>query len=117
MKNTKLENWDVQSSSLSVDGLQCHVTAALIPEQHSSIFQIATMRIEKQIVLPSNQWKITFMPGQAERVPITYLNQSIPSTLCRRIPMCIDPRTAICGDHSWMASLTTNDIAYRTLGV
>lgn len=76
MKNTKLENWDVQSSSLSVDGLQCHVTAALIPEQHSSIFQIATMRIEKQIVLPSNQWKMTFMPGQAERVPITYLNQS-----------------------------------------
>ena len=115
LKNNRSQLWKVLTSTLSPDYSTCTVTATLLREQQQSSEHVA-MEVLDTITLPSNDWKIVSMPGSADKVTITHLDQVIPSSLRQRIPISVDTRSAICADRAWMANVTSNE-QYRILPV
>ena len=70
--------------------------------------------LSQTILLPSTDWKCINLPGLTDEVSITYVNQTIPSSLRQRVPVGINGYSLTTGDHQWMANIDA-DLQYRTL--
>jgi hypothetical protein len=57
---------------------------------------------DRQISLPSVEWTITYLPGSAEEVEITYSDQQIPPSLRQKIPIGVTPQSLLFGNRYWM---------------
>ena len=94
--------WRVRETTLPDSRMNVVYLEQVDEKDHTVIMSMAEPMQKVELTPSSMEWMVVSMPGASHQVPITYIDQEVPSSLRQRIPAGLSDCDFVLGNRAWM---------------